>query len=64
MANHGADTQQDPPLPPKPEPPHPDECCKSGCVPCVHELYEDALDRWEARVAEIQAKHGKAVERR
>ncbi|WP_290652547.1 oxidoreductase-like domain-containing protein, partial [Aquisalimonas sp.] len=26
------------------------ECCGSGCEPCVFDLYEDELERWEARV--------------
>ena len=51
---------------PDPEPVPPvqpglDECCRSGCVPCVFDLYEDAMDRyrelhqrWQAR----QAAHG------
>lgn len=42
-----------PRLPPKPQPPDPSECCNSGCEPCVFELYEDALERWEARVERI-----------
>ncbi|MFO7858107.1 MAG: oxidoreductase-like domain-containing protein [Ectothiorhodospiraceae bacterium] len=43
-----------PRLPPKPQPPDPSECCNSGCEPCVFELYEDALERWEARVERIR----------
>ena len=44
---------------PRPEPPPepgPDECCQSGCDPCVFDLYwqayeryEQALTLWEAR---------------
>lgn len=44
-----------PRLPPKPEPPDPAECCGSGCDPCILELYDDELDRWEARVERIRA---------
>lgn len=43
-----------PRLPPPPQPPDPSECCNSGCEPCVFELYEDALERWEARVERIR----------
>jgi len=30
-----------------PEKPSPDECCGSGCVPCVFDYYYDALDKWQ-----------------
>lgn len=43
-----------PRLPPRPRPPDSDECCGSGCDPCVFDLYEDALERWEARVERIR----------
>jgi hypothetical protein len=34
---------------PAPQPPaRPDtgDCCRSGCVPCVFDLYEEALERY------------------
>lgn len=43
-----------PRLPPKPEP---EPCCGSGCDPCVLEIYEEALERWEQRVAQIMAQY-------
>ncbi|TFW07760.1 oxidoreductase [Oxalobacteraceae bacterium OM1] len=46
---------------PKPEPPRQpelEECCGSGCSPCVFDRYEEAMERyrdalraWEARQA-------------
>ena len=42
-------------LPPRPIPPRPDECCGSGCVRCVYELYDEAVELWEKEVAEIEA---------
>lgn len=39
------------PLPPKPQPPDPSECCGNGCDPCVHDLYGEQLAEWERRVA-------------
>lgn len=30
--------------------PDPEECCNSGCDRCVFELYEDALERYEAEL--------------
>lgn len=47
--------EQGPELPPKPEPPDPSECCGSGCDPCILELYDDELERWEARVERIKS---------
>ncbi len=42
-------------MPPRPIPPRPDECCGSGCVRCIYELYDEALELWEQQVAEIEA---------
>ena len=42
--------------PPKPVQPEPEDCCRSGCVPCVFDLYEDALARYEAWLAEQDKK--------
>jgi hypothetical protein len=46
----------DDPAPRPPVRPHSDECCRSGCVPCVFDLYEEqlelyrvALKRWQQR---------------
>ncbi|WP_087654321.1 oxidoreductase-like domain-containing protein [Caballeronia terrestris] len=36
------------PRPIPPERPAPDDCCQSGCHPCVFDLYETALERYEA----------------
>ncbi len=36
-------------LPPAPREPDLDECCGSGCDPCVFDLYEQRLERWRAR---------------
>jgi len=32
--------------PPPPEKPTPNECCGSGCVPCIYDYYYDAYDKW------------------
>ncbi|GAA6139238.1 hypothetical protein NBRC116583_29850 [Arenicella sp. 4NH20-0111] len=30
-----------------PQKPDPNECCASGCVPCIYDYYYDQLDKWE-----------------
>jgi hypothetical protein len=40
----------DPQLPRPPDKPEPWECCNRGCCPCIFDYYDDALERWEARV--------------
>lgn len=51
------------PLPPLR--PSSDDCCRSGCDPCVFDLYQDALARyrteleaWERRQAAAKKKAG------
>jgi hypothetical protein len=39
-------------VPPRPE--EPDNCCMSGCVNCVWDLYRDDLEEWAARSAEAR----------
>jgi hypothetical protein len=51
---------------PRPQPPvcpDNDDCCHSGCDPCIFDLYDEeygryraALAAWEARLAHAQAK--------
>jgi Oxidoreductase-like protein, N-terminal len=31
------------------------ECCMSGCAVCVHDLYQESLDDYNASVAAIRA---------
>jgi hypothetical protein len=51
------------PLPeadPRPQPPcEPalEDCCRSGCNPCVFDLYEQALERYEQALAAWRARH-------
>jgi hypothetical protein len=33
-----------------------DDCCHSGCNPCVFDLYDDALERYRTALAEWQAR--------
>jgi hypothetical protein len=56
----------DDPRPEPPECPNSDDCCHSGCDPCIFDLYDEERDRyrtrlaeWEAREAERQAAHSR-----
>jgi hypothetical protein len=43
-----------PATPAKPTPPRkpePNECCGTGCIPCVMDLYEEDLQRYEEELA-------------
>ncbi|MCA1245171.1 oxidoreductase-like domain-containing protein [Massilia sp. MS-15] len=47
-----------PPVPARPVPPlapELEDCCRSGCVPCVFDLYEDALARYQEALAAWEA---------
>ncbi|HEY8098598.1 MAG TPA: oxidoreductase-like domain-containing protein [Methylobacter sp.] len=37
-----------------------DECCHSGCEPCIFELYEEALERYRVELKAWQASQKKA----
>jgi hypothetical protein len=39
-----------------------EDCCHSGCSPCVFDLYDEALERYKAALAAWEARHaaGKA----
>lgn len=45
---------------PRPQPPREpqlEDCCASGCVHCVFDMYQIALDNYEAALAAWQARH-------
>jgi predicted nucleic acid-binding Zn-ribbon protein len=50
-------------VPPKPE--EPDNCCMSGCVNCVWDMYRDEMEEWAAASTQarsaIQAQRQKGV---
>jgi hypothetical protein len=37
-----------------------EDCCRSGCTPCIFDLYADALERYEKALAEWEAEQRKA----
>lgn len=48
----------------RPEPPvQPalEDCCRSGCVPCVFDLYEEALARYEKELAAWEAEQAETT---
>jgi len=50
---------------PRPEPPRepgPDECCQSGCDPCVFDLYWQAYERYEQALTLWEARQTPQVE--
>ncbi|KAA0087623.1 oxidoreductase-like domain-containing protein [Trinickia soli] len=44
------------PRPTPPPRPTLEECCHSGCTPCVFDLYEEALERYEVALAAWEAR--------
>jgi hypothetical protein len=50
-----ADPSMDPrPLPP--EPPGDDECCRSGCDPCIFDYYQQELQQYREELAAWEAR--------
>jgi hypothetical protein len=52
--------QDDDPRPEPPVRPRPDDCCRGGCDPCVFDLYEAELARYEEVLRQWQARHSQA----
>jgi hypothetical protein len=51
------DKSDNDPRPTPPERPLPDDCCQSGCNPCVFDLYDEALERYEAALRAWETRH-------
>ena len=45
------------PAPVRPIEPDAAECCGEGCVRCVFDVYEEALERYEAALAAWRVRH-------
>jgi hypothetical protein len=44
-----------PPVPPPPRKPEPHECCGTGCIPCVMDIYEEELFEYEKALKALGA---------
>jgi len=51
-----ADAPPEPPVPPELE-----ECCGSGCDRCIFDIYQQALERYEAACRAWEARRAEAV---
>ncbi|MFL9865028.1 oxidoreductase-like domain-containing protein [Paraburkholderia fungorum] len=52
-------TPRDDPQPVPPAQPDLDDCCHSGCNPCVFDLYDEALERYQSALAEWQTRQAR-----
>jgi hypothetical protein len=50
-------TDPDDPPPVSPPEPDPADCCGEGCVRCIYDVHEDALERYQAALAAWRARH-------
>ena len=48
------------PRPQPPEQPCDDECCRSGCDPCIFDLYQQELQQYRELLAQWEARQEEA----
>ena len=48
---------EDDPMPVPPTRPELEECCGTGCDPCIFDIYEAALERYRAALAAWEERH-------
>ena len=41
-------------LPEPPQEPHDSDCCGTGCIPCVFDIYEEEMKLWKAECEQIK----------
>ena len=46
------------PKPIEPREPDPDECCGSGCMPCVFDVYSEKMDKYKEELEKWQKENG------
>jgi hypothetical protein len=49
--------------PTPPREPSAEECCGKGCMPCVFDVYADALERYKAQLEAWNIKSGRPKRR-
>ncbi|GAU03777.1 oxidoreductase [Burkholderia stabilis] len=59
-----SDPSADDPRPTPPEQPELEDCCNSGCSPCVFDLYDEALARYRIELAEWEARQAQRKQHR
>ncbi|EKS9888750.1 TPA: oxidoreductase [Burkholderia cepacia] len=59
-----SDPSADDPRPIPPEQPELEDCCNSGCSPCVFDLYDEALARYRVELAEWEARQAQRKKHR
>ncbi|XP_066991179.2 NADH-cytochrome b5 reductase-like [Anabrus simplex] len=47
-------------FPPEPEKPREEDCCGSGCSPCVFDIYSKQLSEWESACCKLRENQGKS----
>ncbi|TBR39770.1 MULTISPECIES: oxidoreductase-like domain-containing protein [Dyella] len=47
----------DDPRPQRPVEPDAIDCCGEGCVPCIYDLYDEALEKYREALAAWLARH-------
>ncbi|WP_233171538.1 oxidoreductase-like domain-containing protein [Dyella sp. ASV21] len=53
----GAQAPSNDPPPVRPQRPDDEDCCGQGCVPCIFDLYDEAMGRYREELAAWQARH-------
>lgn len=51
-----------PPRPVAPEAPEPEECCNSGCEPCIMDYYTEELAKYRHDLAEWERLYAASTE--
>ena len=54
-----ADQHKDDPRPTPPERPDDSECCRSGCDPCIFDLYQQELEQYRAKLKAWEARQAR-----
>jgi Oxidoreductase-like protein, N-terminal len=56
-ATEGAAAPSNDPPPTRPQRPDDEDCCGQGCVPCIFDLYDEAMGRYREELAAWKQRH-------